>query len=335
MSRKDRGSAWKWLLSLVGLGIFAGLVAKIGLSVVLRNLTEVGWWFAVVFMVGLVWLGCQALAWTLIQAVFRPVPFLPFFRAKIIADGMNTILPAANVGGDALRAVVVKDLVPFKESVPVIIFDKTLEFTATLFYLVAGLLLSVLNLKFPGELRVPVVFILAGILVGIAVLVFLQFRGVAGLIRKVAPIIPGGRKWVAEKEDVLLELDANMRFLYGRSKTRIAAAFGLHLIGRILGAVEIYIILRAMGLEAGFTPVVFISVIVVLMNTALFIMPGQWGISEGAHVLAGAAVGYTAPVALSLGIIRRLRKVLVAGLAVFLLSLKKESIKTVENNNVG
>ncbi len=334
MRGKNGGRVWKWLLSLFGLAIFAVLVARIGLKVVLANLSAVGLWFVVVFLIGLAWLFCQALAWTLIQSAFRPVPLMPFFRARIIADGLNTLLPAANVGGDAARTVIVKDYSPIEESVPVVVFDKTIEFTATLFYLIAGLLISVLKLQFPHELRGPVAFILAGSLVGIAVLVILQFRGVAGLIRKAAAVIPGGRKWAASKEDVLRELDANMRFLYGRSKLKIAEAWGLHFTARSLGAVEIFVILKAMGAETGFAEIVFISVIVVLMNTALFIMPGQWGVSEGAHVLAGAAVGYTAPAALSLGIIRRLRKVLVAGLAVLLMGTGKERMKMVEKKDV-
>lgn len=334
MNKKKLKSALNLALAVLGVVLFLFLIKRIGLGNILKNIGDVGLWFIVVFLVGMGWLFCQSVAWSIIQAAFKPVPFLALFRARIIADGLNTLLPTANMGGDAARAVLVQDLIPLRQGVPGVIVDKTIEFIASLFYMCASLLISAIFLKIPPSLRATSIAVLGSITAGIFLFVVLQFKGMSGLIGKAASLIPGGRRWMEAKSAMFAELDGNIRFLYGRSKIRMIAAWILHLIGRLLGAVEVWVVLRAMGRHPSIPQVLFISVIVVIMNTALFIMPGQWGVSEGAHVLAGAALGYSASASLSLGIVRRLRKVLVAGIAVLLLLIKKQHLNILGVKNV-
>jgi uncharacterized membrane protein YbhN (UPF0104 family) len=322
-------------LSLVGLVIFIILVLKIGLGVIIQNFSRVGAWFLVVCLLGVSWLFLQALAWSLIQRTFQPVPLWALFRAKLIADGLNTLLPAANMGGEAARAVIIKRYVPLQQGIPGVVFDKTIEYTASLFFLAAGLLISVQRLKVPQAVRTPSTVVLGAIAAGIITLVVLQFQGIYPLLKKLAPVIPGGRKWFLEREDILRELDGNMRSLFGQSKLKLVAAWGLHLAGRVLGAVEVYVILRALEVPTNWAKVLFISVFVVISNTAFFLMPGQWGVAEGAHLLVARMVRYSSAVGLTLGVVRRIRKVLFAGVAVILIVAGKERLKRENNANGG
>ncbi|MGZ5497918.1 MAG: hypothetical protein ACXWHI_04280, partial [Candidatus Aminicenantales bacterium] len=58
---------------------------------------------------------------------------------------------------------------------------------------------------------------------------------------------------------------------------------------------------------------------VTIINTAFFIVPGQFGVAESASVLVLQSLGFPAALGLSLGVIRRIRKMITAavGLALY------------------
>lgn len=326
MPNNKKRKLFRTILGSIGIVLLFELVRRIGVGDIIENISRVGIYFIVICLLGFGWLFCQASAWWIIQRAFQPVSLLVLFRTKLIAEGLNTLLPAANIGGEAARPVMLKESVPLKESIPGVLFDKTIEYIASLFYMVTGLTLCVFFLGFPRSLRLPTAVVLLSIAVCIILLVGLQFRGFFRILKKFAGAIPGGRQWFSRQASNLEELDENIHFLYGYSRLRIFFAWILHVIARILGALEIYLILRALDISANVFQVLFISIVVIVMNTAFFIMPGQWGVSEGAHLLVMKIIGYPATIGLSLGVIRRLRKLFFAGLAVVLIVLKKDRL---------
>lgn len=126
---------------------------------------------------------------------------------------------------------------------------------------------------------------------------------------------PRIRKWVADREEHLEALDENLRLLYRKGHLKTAAAFGFHFLGRLAGAAEVLIVLRVLGVPVGPVQAVFIYSVIVVVNTVFFILPGQWGITESASMLLLQALGQPAAIGLSLGVIRRIRKLVFVALA--------------------
>ncbi|MBC7361363.1 MAG: flippase-like domain-containing protein [Candidatus Aminicenantes bacterium] len=327
MSRNKKRFNSRLAFFLFGILLFIILIYRINPQVVLDNFSKIGLWFFVTCFIAFCWIFLQSLAWAIVQSAFQPVPFLTLFRAKVMADGLNTLLPTANMGGEAARALIIKKHSPLQEGIPGIVFDKTIEYVASLVYLAAGLFISLLYLKVPESLKIPSLVVLFTTGVGTIILVFLQFKGVYKILEKLAALFPKAKKWLLEKEKLLRQFDVNMRLLFSHSWIKLMGALTLHIISRLLGAMEIFVIIKALGLPATLVKVIFISVFVVIMNTAFFLIPGQWGAAEGANLLAAVTVGYPASVGLSIGIVRRARKIFFAALTVLLLFLRKEKLK--------
>jgi len=175
---------------------------------------------------------------------------------------------------------------------------------------------------------------LGAITLVLVIMIILQFKGVHSIIGRLAGISRRSRRWFEQKEASLKDFDRNMRLMFSHSKTGLLVAFLLHFAARCLGALEIYIIIRAMGWPASLVKVVFISVFTVIINTAFFIIPGQWGAAEGGSLLAAATVGYPPNIGLSVGLMRRVRKIIFAVLTVILTSAgkKKEKLATEINH---
>ena len=317
----------KTLLGGVGLLLFAYLVLRIGVGVVLENVSRFGTWFAAILFVGAFWLFFQACAWSIIQnAYFQKVPFFRLFRVRIIGDALNILLPSASLGGDAARAYLIKGNVPLKEGIPSVLFDKTVEFVASTIFLALGLLLGAIFIRMPKGLLAPTFICLAVMTVGLVLLIFFSVRGFYGIVLRISGVIPKVRRWVLKREEQLRALDGNLRLLYARANLKTAAALGLHILARLTGVVEVLIIMRVLGVPADYVQAWFITAVVVISNTIFFILPGQWGIMESVSMLVLKSLGHPVAIGLSLSVIRRIRKLAFVGLAMVLFMSEKKGL---------
>jgi hypothetical protein len=251
------------------------------------------------------------------------VALLELFRVKIVSDGFNMILPSASLGGDAMRAFLIRERVPLSVGVPAVLFDKTIEFVASVVFLGSGLLLGLLSLRLPLTLIVPAVISLAITSVGIVLLVVVQKRGVTRSLLLLSMVHPAARRWVLARENKLLSMDESLGLLYTRSNHRALLPVAVHVLARCVTVFEVMVILAVLGTPVSYVQALFIATIVTSANTAFFLFPGQWGVAESVHVLVLQSMGYPAAVGLSLGLIRRIRKLMFVGVALVLLKLKK------------
>ncbi len=318
----------KWAKSLlvaVGVLLFFFLIWRIGVAEIWENISRFGAWFPVILAAGAGWLFVQTCAWSIVQNMFfQKVPLLALFRIKIIGDALNILIPSASIGGEAARAMLLRKAVPLKQGIPSVLFDKTIEFVASTIFLAVGFLLGALCLKLPDGLFVPTLVCLAATTAGVILLIYFSNRGFYGVLLGLSSRHPKIRGWITAREGHLRDLDANLRMLYTKGNWRIVAAGGLHFLGRILGVFELLIILKVLGVPAGIIQALFIYVIIVVVNTVFFILPGQWGITESAGMLILKGMGQTSAVGLSLGVIRRIRKLAFVALAIILFVTEKK-----------
>lgn len=327
MTKAGRGATIGRLLTVVGLLLLAYLANRIGLRTVWTTIYQFGPWYLLTCSIGAVGLLCQACAWWMsMKDFFQRVPLWDLFQVKVISDGFNLILPSASLGGDAMRAFLIKDRVPLHAGVPAVLFDKTIEFVASIVFLGSGLLLGLLSLRLPVGLIVPAVVSLAVTSVGIGLLVVVQKGGMTkGLLRLSAPL-PAARRWVLKREIKFLAMDESLGPLYTRSNHRALLPLAAHVAARCVGVVEIMVILAVLDAPMSFVQALFVATMVTSANTAFFLFPGQWGVAESAHVLVLQSMGYPPAVGLSLGLIRRIRKLMFVSVALVLLEVRKRSL---------
>ena len=318
------GKPVRFLLSGVGFLLLAYLLWKIGVGTVLAQIGRFGPWFPAIIGLAFGWLFLQACAWSLIQAAhFRAVPLVRLFRAKIIGDTLNVLIPTASVGGDAARAFLIRRHAPLAEGIPGVLVDKTIEFASGILFLATGFLLSLLFVELPDWMDVAAGVCLGGSAAGVAVLILLQRKGARWTLERLGRVVPVVRRFAARREDGIRTLDRNLRLVYASLDARTLVAAALHYTARFLGAGEVYIVMRVLGNPVGLLPAVFITAGVSIVNTALFVIPGHLGVMEGAHVLILRSLGYSAGTGLGVGLIRRIRKLATVAVGLALLATEK------------
>lgn len=323
------GMPWKGariLLAAAGLLLFVYLLSRVGLATLLEHLARFGPWFLAVAGLGFGWLFAQAWAWHLVQtAYFRPVALLRLYRAKLVSDALNAFVPTANLGGDAARAFLIKRHVPLTEGIPGVLVDKTIESFASTAFLMTGFLLGLFFLELPSWMNGAAAVGLAVTAVGIGLLVTFQRKGVFRTLGRIAKVVPKLRIFIARREKPLKDLDANLRLVYARFSWKTVAAAALHYAARVLGAVEVLIILRVLGAHASPLQALFLSTGVTIVNTAFFFVPGHVGVMESAHVLLLQSLGFSLALGLSIGVIRRIRRLATALVGLVLFALRRSS----------
>ena len=85
----------------------------------------------------------------------------------------------------------------------------------------------------------------------------------------------------------------------------------IRLLGWISGAMEIYVFLWIINVEASFVDVILIEAFTGLIRSIVFFIPAGLGIQELAFVLIGNYVGLSDSVSFSMALGRRIREIAV------------------------
>lgn len=320
--------ALKTAFVLVGIALLVYLVADMGAAIILAQLSRFGWWFCAICMLGAAWLFFQTLSWQTMQRErFRDAPLLYLFNVKFISDALNTLLPSANLGGEAARLQLTAGFLAKKEALAGIMVDKTFEYGAGIPFMVLGFLVAWAGGYFPRPLLFPAVLCLLISLAGILIFAALQLKGMQPMLSAFGRWLPPLRRFIAAQERQIRGFGVQLVRLYRVPRSRLLAAWSWHFLARMTGVLETILIMHVLGSPVGFGRALFITAMVAGINTVFFLMPGQWGIAEGSHLFILHSMGYPPLIGLSMGIIKRIRKLAFAAVGMALYARYRAAVR--------
>lgn len=301
------------LALVVGLCTVVGLFVSSGPEAVAAAAWAAGWGVALVILARFVAVAWAGLGWW----VVFPAATRPSLRAcidvRFVREGVNTLLPVAQVGGDLIGArLLTQRGVAGGLSGAGMFVDLMVQAATQFLFTVLGLAILV-RLGGDGPIVHTVAAGLAVAAPALGAFYLVQRRSGHRLVQTVLRRFAGGREWQAlGAVEVLYD---NLRGLYGRPR-RILSAGLVHMIGWIIGALEVWVVLRFMGYDIGFAEAVVIESLAQAVRGAAFAVPGALGAQEGGLIALCAVFGVPAEAALALSLVKRL-----ADLAVGLPSL--------------
>ncbi len=290
------------------------VLSSVGLAVVARDVALAGWALPGMAGVHAVQLYLSAIAWRF-SLGGAGLPALAIFRVRWIREGVNSLLPVAQIGGPVVGArLLVRRGVAPPLAVAGTILDLTLEAASQLIFTLAGVgvLLAMRHdhsfLSWTlGGLGLTALGVLGFVLAQRAGLMRLVERGV----EKMAARWPATANWsMAGLHDALMRRQADVGAL--------ARAICTHSVGWTLGGAEVWIALAALGHGVGPVQAVVIESLGMAARSAGFVVPGAVGVQEGGFVLVCGLFGVPAETALALSVLKRVRE-LVVGAPVLLI----------------
>jgi uncharacterized protein (TIRG00374 family) len=302
------------LLVLGGLAVVGYLIARIGPAAIWSSFVTLGWRLPLVLLFPyMLAAALDTLAWRVL--VPGAVPFGVIFRARLAGEAVNLATPTMAVGGEPLKAYLLRPHVPLVDGFVSVIADKTTIVVGQIFFLAAGLLAA--HAVAPTGRLMPIMTGLLGVeILAIGGFVVVQASGGLGgggrLLGRIGSRIgwAGGARYLRGLGD----LDRALAALYRDDRRRLLVSAVVHAVAWATGGLEIYIVMRLLGTDVPLLTSMIIEAFAGGVKFASFMVPASLGALEGGYVAFFEAFGLTATGGLSFVLVRRLREMVWAGI---------------------
>jgi hypothetical protein len=306
--------ALQLLLAVAGAVLLLLLVRSIGAARLADDLGRIGLGLAIVVLLELVIDALNTVAWRRTFARPGAVGYWRLFWVRLAGTAVNQLTPTATVGGELVKAVLVRPHLSTADAVASLIAARMSYAIAQAALVLLGLAAILGRLGEAPELRIAVVLGFALTATGVGAFVLLQRRGVFG-----AAAAHGARLGLPAALAASLRaggqaLDRRLAALYRDRPGAFAASIAWHLGGQLVGLVQLWLILTWLGIPAGLGTCLAIEALSIVIDSATFFVPGRLGVQEGGRVLALTALGMSAASGLALAVVVRLSQLATAAL---------------------
>lgn len=310
---------WAVAALALALGLTIGLLIWQGWREVADALALAGWGLLMPVPLFLLSLIPATLGWRAVFPKGQRPPFSKLLVASWLGSSVNWLLPVAQVGGVVARALWLKRQcpeIPGSGIAAATVVDKTLQAVSQALVGWIGVVLLVTHFDSPALLWASVgMTAILCVLLGI----FVQMQR-GGFFQKLvrqasrAKSLGGLAPMIGQAQD----FDAAIREVYRRPGS-LAVCVAWRLLSRLAYVAEMWWILRALGLNLGFTEALFLECLGQTVRAASFLVPGSYGVQEGGFVFLGKLLNIAGDLALALALGKRVRELLVGVPALLLL----------------
>ncbi len=247
--------------------------------------------------------------WRIALAAFgAKLPFYALFIYRLIGFAVAYVTPAAHVGGDPVRAMLVgKQGIPYRVSFSAVIVDYSLELLFNITFFFIGALIIANKTSFPLIARITI-FTLSIVLVAAATLF------VTKVFRKKKVFVPilkalrfQKRKGWKGIEKSVGDVEILIEHFYHNRRGAFAKMILINAILWLLMFIEYKVALLILGYEASLTGIFLLLTGIGLAYSIP--IPAALGVLELGQVTAGALLGIRAAVGVALAFLIRARDI--------------------------
>ena len=305
----------KLALLLLGIGLIALLVERVGWSPIAQALGRLTWWqFLVVCLPYAAVAVVNTLGWRF--AFPRgTVPFHRLLGARLAGEALNRLTALGSLGGEPVKIWLLRRDVAHADSVPSVVIAKTTITIAQALFLLVGVGLAWTMLATESRVINAMLWLLVVEVVAVGGFVGVQMAGLVGRAGRLL-------QWagVVTRADYARQLDGALRDYYRGDTRRVALSTGFHLVGWLIGALETYLILVFLGIPVDLVTAAVIEALGAGVRFATFFVPASLGPLESANAAAFEAMGLGAGAGLAFSFVRRARQLVWAGVGLLVLA---------------
>ena len=291
----------------LGLTLAVGLIAWQGLDTVLLVLAVGGWSLLLLGVYQILPIILAARGWRELLGAVRQRGLVGLTVINWIGLSVNWLLPAAQIGGDLLRARLLTqrgaDGAAATATASVVV-DNTIQAGFSLLGL-AQLLAVVGTHELVGWIGGFVVLLTGGLWIFYR----LQLKSPLGAMLRGLQRIPGGSRLRAVTTDGHA-FDAVLDELY-RQRARLVAAVLWRIAERLSKAGEVWRALWLIGMPVSVGEALILESLTQAVRAAAFLVPAGISVQEGDLVVIGAALGLGPDLSLALSLAKRFRELVV------------------------
>lgn len=286
----------------VGIAACIGLALWSGVHAVGDAIASVGWGLALVVLTRVATVAVAGAGWWwLIPASARVRLHVAVF-VRFIREAVNSLLPLTQVGGDIVGARLLTFwAVPGPLSAASSIIDVLVQAVTQFLFATLGLV-TLVALGADTTVAVAVAISLASAAPALGGFYLAQGGNGHRILRSVLVRLKGDGNW-----GVLGTVDAvyqNLSLIYAQRANLVASSL-VHMIGWLIGVLEVFIVLSWMGYAVTIGEALVIESLVQAVRGAAFAIPSALGAQEAGLILLCGMFGIPPDQALALSLIKR------------------------------
>jgi len=294
---------------LAGVGLTAWLLWSVGLAALASNLSAVGaWWLVCVGLYLFAQLAFMMGWWVVMDPHVQELGFLKLFAVYLAGDTVNYLVPSGNLGGEPVKAYLLRDRLGLGRAFTSIVIHKHAELVAQWLLLAGGLAVCMALFRFPGLVTVANAVIVVGLGGSLVVMTWVLIRGtMSPLLRRMA----GWRlvaSYLASFQPAADALVTRVQGFYAERGRWVVIATGWCFIGWCGGLVETYLILRLFSPSNGWSTAIAVETMAMAFNNLFAFVPARLGSAEGVRTGVFVLLGLPAAQGVAYGIVRRARE---------------------------
>ena len=301
------------LLSILGgVALLAVLIWNVGVSEILPHFRQIGWNAPLLFIPYLGVALSDAQGWAYAIPPTSPARKTPIWRislARLAGEAINNLTPTANVGGEPVKVYMLRSHgLTTDAGLASVVAAKTALTVSQVVFILLGLPFFLYRIGWVQEgwwLLGPLLGLAYGFVV---LLVRWQRRGLMGMaVRGLHRFFPRWRR-LAHWRESAQRIDAYLLSFYDSNARGFLASIFFHLLGWLLGAVEMFFFFYLMGASVSPVDCLIIETMIQPMTIAGLIIPGALGVQEAGGVFLCRLLGLDEGAGLTLMTLKRARE---------------------------
>ena len=296
-------------LIVIAICFYVWFLAHYGPRQVFGYISLVGWGLALTIALETLSRVANMLGWRVTIEDYPPsLGLLELFAARIGGEAIDYVTPSAQLGGQFVMAVEVRDKLPMPTGLATVIVASLAEAVGQIVFVSIALVISLRLIPINAELFWSIVF---GFALAVALaggFFFIQMKRPFSHLWRAAAKLDIGHINTNEIRAFADEADAVLIDFYARHRWRLLLSCLCYLAAWSFGPLEIYILLRLLHQPATFQVALLVEAVGLLIERATFLIPAKLVSQEGGKALILGMLGYPAGIGFVVGFLRRIKE---------------------------
>lgn len=333
MLRVKMKNKTKSILFILGFAFFVYLIWDFGINNIIDNIQKTGWYFVLIIGIWLFIYFFNTVAWNYIINDKR-ISFSDLFSITISSYALNYMTPFFHLGGEPYKVIALKKHLGLNRALSVTISYLMLHFLSSFLFWIAAIAAIYFWLPVSGTTYLIITVCLVVFLVAAYFFIKGYKNGVtksfAYFIVKL-PLLKKFNGTIRDKEEFLNDVDKNIKELLNNRPGSFLAANIFELLSRLIGTLEFYFILIALGYSPTLLDSLLINAGASIISNLLFIVPFEVGVKEGGLYLTLQLLNFIPLLGVYIGLVNRIRELfwIMIGLLLMVFTDKRNTKKEI------
>lgn len=320
--------AIEFLLGAGGVILLVWMMQKIGFATLKQNLFSFGIspTLFLILIYSLAQFAFCAGWFVLLNIKEKTLTFWETFLAYAAGDALNMTVPSANLAGEPVKVMLIRDKISFESAISSVTVYKYSDFVSLTLFLLVGWLSQFGFYSLPLSWNIGAGIVAGGMSIFCIFLYILQHRGIYHPTGRLLSKI-GFAKWIVNKLESAHLIDKEILNFYQTHPSKFFLSLFFNFFAWFGGVIEIVLFMAISGVPVSFAAALTIETFSLFINNVIFFVPARLGVGEGGRVLLFMTLGYPPSIGMTYGIIRRIRESVWIAFGVAILLFRKKVSK--------